>query len=340
MTETNPLSSDFEPARTGFSRGSRELRRRFTGRIPQPVIVWLIALVALPLSRLFSPSFPSWALLNSTIILALFLTVIAWGQGLVVLTGGIDLSVATSVSVGAFFTGYLATRGLPTVLAVVLGVGIASVVGLVNGIIVSGFDFPPFIVTLAVGGIGSSLLLGISGGTPGVSSPQALVEIFANPLSVMGIRVVPIVLFGVVIALGYWVQSRTLFGRKTYAIGNSVQAAKVSGLKIKLHIVLVYWFAAIAYGLAGVLLLGYGSGSNLTVGTAWLFPSVAAVVVGGSSMSGGSGNYLGTVAAAILITDIGIDISAVGFSAGVQQIVYGGIIFVAIVLVKGVRRRR
>jgi ribose transport system permease protein len=191
-----------------------------------------------------------------------------------------------------------------------------------------------------VGGIGSSLLLGISGGTPGVSSPQALVEIFANPLSVMGIRVVPIVLFGVVIALGYWVQSRTLFGRKTYAIGNSVQAAKVSGLKIKLHIVLVYWFAAIAYGLAGVLLLGYGSGSNLTVGTAWLFPSVAAVVVGGSSMSGGSGNYLGTVAAAILITDIGIDISAVGFSAGVQQIVYGGIIFVAIVLVKGVRRRR
>jgi ribose transport system permease protein len=295
--------------------------------------MWALVILLVPTSRLFSSNFPSAAMVNSTILLGLFLSVVAFGQGLVILSGGIDLSVPAAIALGAFFTGYLASQGLPTPLAIILGLLTSSLVGLVNGIIVSSTNFPPFIVTLAVGTIGAALLLGLSQGQPGQNSPPELVALFNGDLNVLGAAPSLIMLLAVLI-LGYLIQSRTTFGRSVYAIGNSIRAARIAGIRVRLSAFLVYWVAGIAYGLAGVLLLGYGSGSDLNIGNSWLLPSIAVVVVGGSSISGGTGNYSGTVAAALLITLLSIDISAAGFPEGVKQVLYGAIVLLALLLSK------
>ena len=266
-------------------------------------------------------------------MLGLFLAIVAFGQGLVILSGGIDLSVPAAVSLGAFFTGFLATAGLPTLFAVLGGVGIASLVGLVNGLIVSRTNFPPFIVTLAVSTIAAALLLGFSKGRPGQNAPPELVALFNGSFMVLGVAPSVLILI-VVLVGGFVIQSRTTFGRKVYALGNSQPAAKIAGLKVEKSILFVYWVAGLSYGLAGVLLLGYGSGSDLNIGASWLLPSIAVVVVGGSSISGGTGSYVGTVAAALLLTLLSIDISAAGFPEGVKQVLYGAIILIALLLSK------
>ena len=308
-------------------------RRRWMPRLNQSLTVWILVIIAFPASRLVSDRFPSFDQVNSTIVLGLFLAVIAFGQGMVILTGGIDLSVPAAVALGAFFTGFLASAGVPTFLAIILGVAIASIVGLLNGIIIARSTFPPFIVTLSTMVIASALLLGFSKGKPGQASPPELIAIFQRSNTVVGIPV-PVLVFIVLVAAGFFLQSRTRFGRSLYALGNSGQAARIAGLRVKVNTVLAYWIAAASYGVAGVLLLGYGSGSDLNIGASWLLPSIAAVVVGGSSISGGFGNYLGTVGAALFLTVLSIDISAAGFSEGVKQVLYGAIIFLALLLTK------
>ena len=119
----------------------------------QALVVWVLLLLCIPLSRLASESFPSVSLIVNVLILGLFLAVIAFGQGLVVLTGGIDLSVASSVALGAYLTGSLWAAGVPAVFAIIIAVLACTAVGAINGLVISRFGFPAFIVTLAVGTI-------------------------------------------------------------------------------------------------------------------------------------------------------------------------------------------
>ena len=297
----------------------------------QAMLIWILFLILIPTSRLFSSNFPSIAMLDSTITLGLFLAVVAFGQGLVILSGGLDLSVPAVISLSAFFAGFFATAGLPTALAIFLALLISSAVGLLNGLIVSRTTFPPFITTLAVGTIATALLLGFSRGQPGQKSPPELVSLFNGDLEFLGVSPALVLLIAALV-VGYVIQSRTTFGRSVYAIGNSVRAARIAGIATKRSTMLVYWGASVAYGLAGLLLLGYGSGSDLNIGNSWLLPSIAVVVVGGSSISGGTGSYVGTVAAALVVTMLSIDISAAGFPEGVKQILYGSVVLLALLL--------
>lgn len=336
QTLTNPPTAGATPQ---LARWRNTVRSLSSSGSLQSVLVWGLVFAAIPLSRLFSSHFPSKALIDTSIMLGLFLAIVAFGQGLVILSGGIDLSVASSIALSAFFTGYLATAGLPTALAILGGLAIASIGGLINGLIVSRSSFPPFIVTLAVSTIAASILLGFSSGKPGQKAPKELVALFDGQLNFFGIAP-SVILLAVVLLGGYWLQSKTSFGRRVYAIGNSAAAAKIAGLRAKSITLLVYWAASLAYGVAGVLLLGYGSGSDLNIGASWLLPSIAVVVVGGSAIAGGSGSYVGTVGAALLLTIVSIDISAAGFSEGVKQILYGAIILLALLLAKFGGRRR
>jgi len=295
----------------------------------QALIVWILLLLCIPLSRLVSESFPSVSLVVNVLILGLFLAVIAFGQGLVVLTGGIDLSVASAVALGAYLTGSLWAAGLPTVLAVLIAVVACTAVGAINGLVISRFGFPPFIVTLAVGTILASVLLGVARGAPAQRSPEGLAALFRQETTLIGVPVA-IWLFLVMAALGLFVQHKTTLGLRAYALGNSVAAARNARVDVARVTVAVYGVAGAAYGLAGVMLLGYSSGADLNVGEPWLLPSIAAVVVGGASIRGGSGTYSGTLAGALLLTLVGIDISATGLAEGYKQIVYGAVILIAL----------
>lgn len=293
-------------------------------------VIWVVALLTIPASRLASENFPSLDLLRSVLVLGLFLAIVSFGQGLVILAGGLDLSVAAGITLGAYFTGYLASRGMPTVAAVSIALLIAGMLGLINGILMATTPFPAFIVTLATSSMAASLLLGLSAGAPSQSSPSELTGLFDVSRRILGIPF-PVLLFGAVVVVGLILQSKTVFGRYTYAIGDSPRAARVSGVPVKRTTLLVYATAGISYGLAGVMLLGYGSGADLNVGNPWLLPSIAAVVVGGSAIKGGSGSYWGTVGAVVLLTILSIGISAAGISEGLRQIVYGGVILLALI---------
>lgn len=295
----------------------------------QALVVWALLLVCLPLSRLVNESFPSISLVVNVVVLGLFLAVVAFGQGLVVLTGGIDLSVASSVALGAYLTGALWTAGLPVAAAVVVAVVVCAGVGAVNGLIISRFGFPAFIVTLAVGTILGSVLLGLARGAPAQRSPEVLSALFRQDASVIGIPAA-VWLFVVVAVVGLFIQHKTTLGVHAYALGNSVAAARNSRVAVGRTTVSVYAVAGGSYGLAGVMLLGYASGADLNVGEPWLLPSIAAVVVGGAAIRGGSGSYGGTIAGALLLTLLGIDISATGLSEGYKQIVYGAVIVIAL----------
>ncbi|MDV3130266.1 ABC transporter permease [Mycobacterium sp. 21AC1] len=295
----------------------------------QALVVWALLLVCLPLSRLVNESFPSISLVVNVVVLGLFLAVVAFGQGLVVLTGGIDLSVASSVALGAYVTGALWTAGLPVAAAVLVAVAVCAGVGAVNGLIISRFGFPAFIVTLAVGTILGSVLLGMARGAPAQRSPEVLSALFRQDTTVIGIPAA-VWLFVAVAVVGLFIQHKTTLGVRAYALGNSVAAARNSRVDVGRTTVSVYAVAGAAYGLAGVMLLGYASGADLNVGEPWLLPSIAAVVVGGAAIRGGSGSYGGTIAGALLLTLLGIDISATGLSEGYKQIVYGAVIVIAL----------
>lgn len=295
----------------------------------QALIVWALLLVCLPLSRLANENFPSVSLLVNVIVLGLFLAVVAFGQGLVVLTGGIDLSVASVVALGAFLTGSLWAAGVPVLAAVVVAVLASAAVGALNGLIVSRLGFPAFIVTLAVGTILASVLLGAARGAPAQGSPESLSALFRQDTTVLGVPAA-VWLFLAVAAVGLFIQHKTTLGVRAYALGNSVAAARNSRVNVGRTTVAVYAVAGAAYGLAGVMLLGYASGADLNVGEPWLLPSIAAVVVGGAAIRGGSGSYGGTLGGALMLTLLGIDISATGLSEGYKQVVYGAVIVVAL----------
>ena len=305
--------------------------QRLWSFIARPVvIVWILFLLMIPLSRIVSPNFPSFGQLESTLILSLFLIVVAFGQGFVILTGGFDLSLPQVVALGAFLTGFLANRGVPVILAVILAVAGGALVGVVNGLLVAFAKFPPFIVTLASGTILGSILLGVSRGTPAQSAPGVIADLFSGKHQFLGIAT-PIWALILFVVIAYLIQMRSTIGRRAFAVGNSEPASRVAGVPVARTQILAYTIAGISYALAGIMLLGYSSGADLNIGAAWLLPSITAVVIGGSAIRGGAGSFVGTVGGALLLTILNIDISAAGLSEGVKQVLYGIIILVALV---------
>ncbi|MCL2803063.1 MAG: ABC transporter permease [Micrococcales bacterium] len=297
----------------------------------QVLVVWLCAAATIPASRFFSPTLPNLGMISSVAPLVLILAIIAFGQGMAILSGGFDLSVAPVVTLGAFLPGLLANGYMHWLPAVLIGVVACAAIGAINGLLVAHAGFPPFIVTLAIGSILASAMLGASRGAPAQPAPRQLTVLFAHGTSFAGLPLSAYLLL-VVVAGGFLVQNRTGLGRSATAVGGSGRAALIAGIPVKRTLVGVYATAGVAYGIAGVLLLGYSAGTDLTIGTSWLLPSIAAVVVGGSSMSGGSGSYIGTVGGGMLLTLLSTDINALGISEGWKQVLYGAIIAIALIL--------
>lgn len=311
--------------------GSKESSERQRMRISQVTLVYLIVLALIPLSRLISPAFPSTNQIENILVLSSFLAVVAFGQGLVILTGGIDLSVASTVTASAVFmssvTGMIGGNAL---VGVILTLGITFLIGAFNGIGVAYLRIPPFIMTLATGVMVMSILLEQTNGAPSGASPAVLRELFGSG-RIGGIPIT-IFFFSAFVVVGWLLQSHTTYGQRLYAVGNGETVARISGLPVKPLIASVYAVSGICSGLAGIMLLGFTGAANLSTGDDYLLPSIAAVVVGGTAIKGGVGRYLGTVAGVLLLTTVSTDISAMNLSEGWKQVVYGAIILAALIL--------
>jgi ribose transport system permease protein len=315
------------------SPDERHARRPRIGSDVWTVIaLFAVTIVMILASRLISPSFGSWDQARAILVLTSFVMVIAFGQQSVILLGGLDLSVGSMMTMGGILTfswiggsGPALIWGIPAVLLV------TGLVGAVNGLGVTLFRVPPFIMTLAMGIIIYSAALGITGGTPSGQSVPALGALFSHRL--FGIPWV-ILLMALLAVLGTIFQQMTPFGRRLYAIGTSPEAAAIAGMPVRRIIILTYAISGAAAGFAGILMVGYSGGATLTMGDSYLLPSIAAVVIGGTSIVGGRGLYAGAIAGAFLLTTLSTVISSIGIAQGWRTIIYGLVILVALVLLR------
>jgi ribose transport system permease protein len=287
--------------------------------------------VLLLLGSLYSPNFLSPEYLLQQLKVGAFLGIIATGMMLVILLGQIDLSVPWTVTLGAMM-GCAAVSYGPAgqVLAIPFGIFCGLVVGAVNGFAVAYLRIPSMIITLAVNAVAQGLMVAYTGGfAPQDSASPAMKWLAAQ--STFGVPHAVIV-WAVVGALAIFLLNRTTFGRAIYGIGNKEAAAYLSGVPTQRVVMIAFALCGGLAAFGGVLLAGYAGKAAQSMGDAYLLPAIAAVVLGGTSILGGRGSYLGTVAGAILITLLQSILSVMQIAEFGRQIIYGAIIIAMLLL--------
>jgi ribose transport system permease protein len=288
-----------------------------------------VALVLLVVvTSLFSPGFLSESSIRSTVILAAFVGIAALGQSFVIFGAGIDLSIPWVLNAAAIIVTF-ASKGQDAALvwAVPLVLAAGALVGFINGIGIAILKVPAIIMTLASNIIIQGLVLVVSGGSPPPSTPQLI-----QYLAVGRIGPVPVIAFiwAALTVVATILLSKTSFGRHLYAVGTNADVSVHSGVPVQRTTIMTYVISGLTAALTGILLTGYSRQAYLGMGDSYLFTSVAAVALGGASILGGSGHYLGTVAGALVLTVLSGLLPALNLSSGALLVVYGVIIIVTV----------
>lgn len=313
----------------------RSVRRRL-----DPAIVAAFGCIALLLlvGSLYSSSFLSADYLLQQLKVASFLGVIATGAMIVILLGQIDLSVPWVVAVGGMMsTAAVAWGPLGEALAIPFGVACGVAIGLVNGAGVAYLRLPSMVVTLAVNAVAQGLMVVHTGGFSPQDASSPAMRFIATGASLFGIPNALLV-WAVIGAGAVFLFTRTTFGRTVYAIGNRERAAYLSGARTRAVVLASFAIAGGLSALGGVLLAGYASKAAQAMGDPYLLPAIAAVVLGGTSILGGRGHYLGTVAGVILITLLQSILSVMQIEEYGRHVIYGSVI-IAMLLIYGRGRR-
>jgi ribose transport system permease protein len=317
------------------ARAIGRARRRF-----DPAVTWAFGCVVLVLlvGSLYSRSFLSPDYLLQQLKVASFLGVIATGAMIVILLGQIDLSIPWVVAVGGMMATAATGWGpLGEVMAIPVGVGCGVALGLINGAGVAVLRLPSMVVTLAVNAVAQGLMVVHTGGFSPQASSSPAMRFLATGATIVGIPNALIV-WAVIGAATRFLLTRTTFGRTVYAIGNRERAAYLSGAGTGAVVIAAFAIAGGLSAFGGVLLAGYASKAAQAMGDPYLLPAIAAVVLGGTSILGGRGNYLGTVAGVILITLLQSILSVMQIEEFGRHVIYG-VVIVAMLLIYGRGRR-
>ncbi|ANT52704.1 sugar ABC transporter permease [Mesorhizobium amorphae] len=279
--------------------------------------VWIAASFA-------SRGFGAYGHLRYLVELGAVIGLVAAGQTFVVIAGGIDLSVAAIVTVSAISLPLLSWQADPTGLAPVLAVlALTTIIGLVNGLGVALLRVHPMIMTLAMATFLQGLLIIIAGGSA-VTAENPLVHWLGNARPA-GIPA-GVLLWVAVSMIVLTVMHATPFGARIFAMGANPLAAALSGVPVTSTTLAVYGISGFTSGLAGVLVLGMNGQGYVGIGDPYLLASIAAVVLGGTSILGGLGTYAGTIPGAILLVTITALITVVNASPGWRSILFGSLI--------------
>lgn len=293
--------------------------------------------VLLLLGSLYNTSFLSPEYLLQQLKVASFLGVIATGMMIVILLGQIDLSVPWVVAVGGMMSASATAYGpVGEALAIPFGLACGITLGLVNGIGVAYLRIPSMIITLAVNAVAQGLMVVHTGGFSPQDSASAAMRFIATGSLVLGVPNALIV-WALVGAAAVFLLTRTIFGRAVYAIGNCERAAYLSGVDTQRVVMAAFAISGGLSAFGGILLAGYASKAAQAMGDSYLLPSIAAVVLGGTSILGGRGSYAGTVAGVILITLLQSILSVMQMPEAGRQVVYG-VVIVAMLLLYGRER--
>lgn len=287
------------------------------------LVVMLVLLVAV--TGVVQPGYLSVSGLRNTALIAAPLGLLAASQTILMLTGGIDLSVAMIATGAAYVVGNQSPRGAAIAIGLGLVVGIVS--GAVNGVGVAVFRINPLIMTLAM----SAILLGVFSVLAqtvliGSTSVGPFIKLLGGGSFLANTIPYGVVVWAALSALIVLMLRRTGFGRLLYAVGDNPVAVRLSGVRSWRVLVAAYTLAGVLAAIAGILLAGRTGAVDLQLAGGLLLPSVAAAVIGGTSIFGGSGDYTGTILGALILSVLNSLLTFLNVGQGIQQVVYGLIV--------------
>lgn len=296
----------------------------------------------------FSVASPNFLQFNNVVGILLATAVngvLALGVTFVIISGGIDLSIGTVMTLSAVMSGVLITNmDMPVPVGIVGGIATGGLAGVVNGILIARFHIPPFIATLGMLNVAKGLALVISGlkpiyfnETPEVNQ-GAMGSLIGSVIPGLAIPNIVLVLF-IAALVASLVLSKTVLGRYTFALGSNEEAARLSGVSVDRWKIAVYTTCGLFAGLAGVLIAARLNSAQPSLGQGYELDAIAAAVIGGTSLSGGEGSILGTVIGAFIISTLTNGLRILSVPQEWQIVVTGGIVILAVYL-DVVRRRQ
>ena len=306
--------------------------------ISPPVAALILAVILFLLSGLLPQGFGSdldvaRAQASNIVRLAVFLGVIAAGQTLVIISGseGIDLSAGSVVTLTAILT-YIFVNGadervLP---ALLMTLAVGALIGFINGIGITFLKISPFVMTLGMAGVVTGAIIVLTHGNVSGKVAPIMTRLIARPLS-PSLQIPNAIIIWILFGILMWLLlERTTFGKNLFAIGVNRITSKLSGVNVTGTNLLTYSLAGALAGFGGFLLVGNTGVVHLQLGQPFLFPSIAAVAVGGTLLSGGKGSYWGTMAGAIVLTLITSLLTTMQMPESVRRMVLGATLLILI----------
>lgn len=306
---------------TGPRAAGSPARWRAHFRVPRGpyAAIWPATALLFAVSPLVASGSDGSSALRSTLPFAAILAIVGIGQTLVIQQRGLDLSVPGVISLSAILVTKLPNGSDSGLLTAVIVVILASALaGLVSGLAVTRLGITPLVATLGVNALLLGTILQITGGSSAASAPPALASFTFG--RVVGVSYLVLIALALVAGVAFVVR-RTTTGRRFVAIGTSAVAARAAGMPVRRYQAVTYSIAAVCYGLAGMLVAGYLQTPGLSAGNNYLLPSIAAVVLGGTSLAGGGGSVLATAVGALFLTQLQQVVFGAGAPTSVQLLV-------------------
>ena len=300
------------------------------GRILVQRPTYLIFAVVTVFFIVFAPNFATLGTAEAILRVTALVTIMAVGMTFVIVCAEIDLSVGSVASWSGMVVALLLDKNVPTILAPVIVLVMGALIGAANGLLVTKLRIPSFLVTLGMLSVFSGLSLTITGTEPVPIVDDAFSNLFWNT-SLLGIPA-PIWWTIVVILIGYYLLQMTVLGRRAYAVGGNLTAARFSGIKTDRVKILAFVCSGMTAALAGMMLAARSTAGNPSLGSGLELDVIAAVIIGGTSLFGGVGDIPGSVIGAIFIGILGFGLLVMGLSTSIQEVIKGAIIILAVAL--------
>jgi ribose transport system permease protein len=308
---------------------SFQLKAMFNSDASQKILAFAGLIIMFVAFSLASPNFFQFSNIVGILLATAVNGVLALGVTFVIITAGIDLSVGTVMTLSAVMTGVFITNlGLPIPIGILGGLLTGGFAGWINGTVIAKMKIPPFVSTLGMLYIAKGLALVISGLKPIYFSDTPAFSKIAMA-DILGIPYAVLIFFGAAI-IAHIILTKTILGRYTFALGSNEEATRLSGVNAGKWKTAVYALAGLFSGLAGVLIAARLNSAQPALGAGYELDAIAAVVIGGTSLSGGEGTIMGTVIGAFIISVLTNGLRILSVPQEWQIVVTGGILILAV----------